>query len=177
MAKTSRGIQLRPPEPFDNTGKPHSVFLAGAIDMGNARDWQSDFVAALEDHNVLLLNPRRLDWDSSWEQTLENKKFREQVEWEIDAQEYADTIAMYFPGTSQAPITLLELGLFARSGKPLQLEDFLPWQTKQVIVACEPGYWRRGNVEVVCAKYGVRLLKSYDELVEAVKQRLPSNAD
>ena len=36
---------------------------------------------------------------------------------------------------ARAPITLLELGLFARSGK--------------LIVCCPDGYWRKGNIEVV----------------------------
>lgn len=70
----------------------------------------------------------------------------------------ADVIAMYFSPDSQAPITLLELGLFSRSGK--------------VIVACPEGYWRRGNVQVVCKRFGIELLGSLEELQTAVEERL-----
>ena len=53
---------------------------------------------------------------------------------------------MYFAPKSRAPIRLLELGLFARSGR--------------LIVCCGDGFWRRGNVEVVCARNGVPMLFS-----------------
>jgi hypothetical protein len=80
------------------------------------------------------------------------------VEWELDGLQRADVIAMHFDPATQAPITLLELGLFAATGK--------------VIACCPPGYWRRGNVEVVCARYGVPLLSELPALVEAVRERL-----
>ena len=62
-------------------------------------------------------------------------------------------IAMYFAPETKAPITLLELGLFARTGK--------------VIVCCPEGYWRRGNVEVVCARFGIARVATLDALVDA----------
>jgi len=134
---------------------PASVFLAGSIDMGAAEPWQAEVERALGDANVLLLNPRRDDWDSSWEQHIDNPQFREQVEWELEAQERADVIAMYFAPASRAPITLLELGLFAQSGK--------------IIVCCPPGYWRRGNVQIVCARYGIEQVADLDALIAAVR--------
>ena len=69
----------------------------------------------------------------------------------LEGQERATAIAMYFDPATKAPITLLELGLFARSGK--------------VIVCCPPGFWRRGNVEIVCARYRVDLVENLSELV------------
>ena len=61
-------------------GKP-SIFLAGSIEMGKAIDWQTKIQDIMKDENVTIFNPRRDDWDSSWEQKMENEKFREQVEW------------------------------------------------------------------------------------------------
>ena len=60
-----------------------SVFLAGSIDMGSAEDWQAQFERFLSDLDVLILNPRRDEWDASWEQSITNPLFREQVEWEL----------------------------------------------------------------------------------------------
>jgi len=91
--------------------------------------------------NLTILNPRRDDCDDSWFQSIHDTQFRQQVEWEIAAQEMADVIFMYFAPDTKAPITLLELGLFARSGK--------------LVVCCPDGYWRKGNVEVVCHRFGV----------------------
>jgi hypothetical protein len=151
---------LKPPTPLVLPGGVRSVFLAGSIEMGQAEPWQSAVIEALADEDVVILNPRRDAWDAHWEQSIHNPQFREQVEWELEGQERATAIAMYFAPATKAPITLLELGLFARSGK--------------VVVCCPPGFWRRGNVEIVCARYRVDLVESLSELVERVRQRLRS---
>src|SRR5262245_38118182 len=103
---------LKPPAPIVLDGRP-SVFLAGSIEMGQAEDWQTIVTRALADLDVLLLNPRRDEWDASWLQTIDDPQFRGQVEWELEAQERASLIAMYFAPATKAPITLLELGLAA----------------------------------------------------------------
>jgi hypothetical protein len=149
---------FKPPTPLPDTAGVPSVFLAGSIEMGHAEDWQTAITRALDDLDIVILNPRRDAWDASWEQTIRNPNFREQVEWELEAQERATLVAMYFAPATKAPITLLELGLAARSGK--------------VVVCCPDGFWRKGNVEVVCARYGVGLVESLPELVEEVRRRL-----
>jgi hypothetical protein len=113
---------------------------------------------SLDDLDVLILNPRRDEWDASWAQSIDNPPFREQVEWELAGLEQADVVAMYFAPATKAPITLLELGLCARNGR--------------LVVCCPAGYWRRGNVEVVCRRHGVPLLDSLPELVAEVRRRL-----
>jgi Nucleoside 2-deoxyribosyltransferase like len=148
---------LKPPAPLILDDRP-SLFLAGSIEMGRAESWQAAMEAALADLDILLLNPRRDEWDDSWVQSIHNPQFREQVEWELSAQERAALIAMYFAPDTKAPITLLELGLFARSGK--------------VIVCCPEGFWRRGNIEVVCARYKVLLLDDLSALIDETRRRL-----
>jgi hypothetical protein len=85
--------------------------------MGRAEDWQAMVTQALADLPVTVLNPRRDEWDDSWEQSIGNSLFRGQVEWELEGLERASVVVMYFAPVTQAPITLLELGLLARSGK------------------------------------------------------------
>lgn len=149
---------LKPPQPLDfDTNRP-SLFLAGSIEMGRAVHWQALFEQELSDLDVTILNPRRDDWDASWEQSLRNPNFRGQVEWELDAQEKADVIAMYFAPETHAPITLLELGLFASSQK--------------LIVCCPKGFWRKGNVEVVCLRYGVPTVETLPELIAVTRRRV-----
>lgn len=134
------------------------MFLAGSIEMGAAEDWQSRFAAELGDLDAVALDPRRDEWDASWRQSIDEPRFREQVEWELAGLERADVIAMWFVPDTKAPITLLELGLHARGGR--------------VIVGCPYGYWRRGNLEVVCDRYGVPLVAAWDPFVVAVRSRL-----
>ncbi len=170
-------LVFTPPVPVDLGTRDCVVFLAGSIEMGTAEDWQAKLIAALAGvraapspgalitsgaYDLVIFNPRRDEWDASWRQSIDEPKFRAQVEWELEGLERADVIAMWFAPETKAPITLLELGLHARGGK--------------VIVGCPPGYWRRGNLEVVCARFAIPLLATWDELVAAVITRvsLPS---
>ena len=122
--------------------------------MGKAENWQQRLGKELKD--ITVLNPRRDDWDSSWIQSINNPQFREQVEWELEAQEKADIIAMYFDKSTKSPITLLELGLFARS--------------KKMIVCCPDGFWRKGNVDIVCKRYGIKQVDTINDLIIEVQK-------
>lgn len=62
---------------------------------------------------VLLLNPRRDDWDAGWKQDITDPQFFQQVSWELNGLDRADHIILYFVPGSKAPISLLELGLYA----------------------------------------------------------------
>jgi nucleoside 2-deoxyribosyltransferase-like protein len=149
-------IEHKPPAPYTLAAGQRVVFLAGSIDMGTAEDWQARLVAALPP-GIAVLNPRRTEWDASWRQSIDEPQFREQVEWELDGLERADVIAMWFAPATKAPVTLLELGLHARSGK--------------LVVGCPDGYWRKGNVEVVCARHDILLVHDWGSFAAAVSAR------
>lgn len=160
-AKENAMKEVKAPAKYSKDGYSHTVFLAGSIEMGAAENWQSKTVKAFKDINVLFLNPRRDDWDSSWKQEIGNKQFREQVEWELQGMEDADVIAMYFDPKTKSPITLLELGLHVKDGK-------------QMIVCCPEGFWRKGNVDVVCAFYGggLTVVENFDDYIRALGEIL-----
>jgi hypothetical protein len=145
----------RPPAPWVAEGA-FTVFLAGSIEMGAAPNWQQRLADALPAGTVAL-DPRRTEWDASWRQSIDEPKFRAQVDWELDGLERADLIAMWFEPATKSPVTLLELGLHARGGK--------------LVVGCPDGFWRRGNIEVVCARYGAALHADWDRFVAAVVAR------
>lgn len=146
------GKEIKAPNKISNAG--HTIFLAGSIEMGKAENWQDKVVRLLKDEeNVIIFNPRRDDWDSSWEQSIHHKQFREQVEWELKALEHADKILMYFDPKTKSPISLLELGLYARTGK--------------LIVVCPEGFWRKGNVDIVCEKYGIEQVETIEEAIKS----------
>src|SRR4051794_17411583 len=100
---------FKPPSTLPTDVRTPSVFLAGSIEMGAAEDWQTAVTEALRGLDVLVLNPRRDEWDSSWVQSFEDAQFREQVEWELAGLERASVVAMYFAPATRAPVTLLEL--------------------------------------------------------------------
>ena len=151
-------VVIKPPSQLCWPQGMRSIFLAGSIEQGQAERWQARFEAELAGLDVAILNPRRDDWDAGWKQSAEDARFRAQVEWELGAQDKADLIAMYFAPQTRAPITLLELGLFARSGR--------------LLVCCPEGFWRRGNVQVVCARYRVPTCPSLEELIALAAAKL-----
>lgn len=131
---------VMPPERFNPDGK-FTVFLAGSIEMGKAEDWQTEFSEKFCPYDINILNPRRKEWDSSWVQSIDNPMFREQVEWELKCLSMSDLILMYLQPNTMSPISMLELGLFANSGK--------------LVVCCPDGFWRKGNIDVVCNQHPV----------------------
>lgn len=143
-------IYLPPQNIASRDRNKKSIFLAGSIEMGKAEDWQKELGNWLMERNYNIFNPRRDDWDSSWSQTYEDPQFSQQVKWELNALDKSDWIIMYLDPLTKSPISLLELGLFANS--------------KKLIVICPDGFWRKGNVEVVCSLYDIPLLNSIDEL-------------
>ena len=142
---------IKPPSQFQDG---FSVFLAGSIELGSAGNWQGFIEKKLSDIDMIIFNPRRDRWDASRIQSKEDSVFRGQVEWELSAMEKANVIVMYFDPNTKSPVSLLELGLFARTGK--------------MVVCCPEGFWRKGNVDIVCARYGVRQVASLNDLVEYV---------
>jgi hypothetical protein len=128
------------------------VFLAGSIEMGAAEDWQTKMATFFKNKGYGVFNPRRDDWDSSWTQEYENPQFYQQVNWELDALDKSDIIFMYFSPNTKSPISLLELGLYATS--------------KKIFVVCPDGFWRKGNVDIVCAKYNIPIFEKIDDFTQ-----------
>ena len=64
---------VKPPESLESHDLRRSIFLAGSIDQGVAPDWQSQVCDAFASSDVVLLNPRRDEWDATWEQSITNE--------------------------------------------------------------------------------------------------------
>jgi hypothetical protein len=145
---------IKPPQPLTRHHRGQTtIFLAGSIDNGAAENWQERVEGHFSDQpEVLLLNPRRNDWDASWKQDITDPQFFQQVTWELNGLDRADHIILYFAPGSKAPISLLELGLYASSGK--------------VAICCSEGFWRRGNVEIVAERFGIPFYEELEGLLE-----------
>ena len=134
-----------------------SIFLAGSIDMDKAVNWQKYCEDRL-DTEFNVFNPRRKAWNSSWKQEIGDNAFTKQVNWELDALDQAEHIILFFASKNLSPISLLEFGLYANSGK--------------LNVVCEEGFWRKGNVDIVCERYGVSQYSNLDEAMEGLTNGL-----
>lgn len=151
--QTKPGIlkEFKAPQAVYSSGA-FKIFLAGTIDMGNSENWQEHITQAFQNKGIEIeiLNPRRDDWDSSWKQSINDPQFYQQVNWELNGLDKADYIIMNFLPDSKSPITLLELGLYADSGK--------------IMVICPDEFYRSGNVHIVCDRYNIPLFKSLEEI-------------
>lgn len=157
---------LKPPRSLSlaKLYKQPIIFLAGSIEMGAAEDWQTKVTKQYEGAAVTICNPRRDDWDSNWHQDIENDKFAEQVTWELEAMRMADIIMMHFEPETKSPITLLELGLNI---------DATDWpRSSKLIVHCPEGFWRKGNVDIVCKMYNIKQVDTIEEMIKEANRRI-----
>ena len=146
---------IKPPAPLPDG---YSVFLAGSIELGQAASWQAIIEDELSETEIIIFNPRRDAWNPGITQSKSDPQLREQVDWELNALEKASLIAMYFDPATKSPISLLELGLYAQSGK--------------LIVCCREGFWRKGNVDIVCDRYKIPQVESLSDLTAQVLKRM-----
>jgi hypothetical protein len=153
-------VEIKPPATYSINGG-YKIFLAGSIEMGRAVEWQTEVARSLEHvDNLFVINPRRDDWDSSWVQSIENEQFNSQVTWELKGLEEADLIIYYFVPGTQSPISLLELGLYANT-------------EKMVLVCCPEGFWRKGNVDIVCDRYNIPTYENLDFMIKDLMRYVP----
>ena len=57
----------------------------------------------------------------------------------------------------------MELGLFIK--------------TKKMVICCPDGFYRRGNMQVICDKYNGKLVATLDKLVKEVKDRIKGSCN
>lgn len=129
-----------------------SIFLAGSIEMDTAREWQNEMIEKLAflGGQWVVLNPRRKEWDSSWEQRMSNPYFFQQVMWEMSGLNRANYNVFFFANDTMSPITLLELGKYGRYNS---------------MVVCEEKYKRRGNVEIFCHENEIPIYNTMEEVI------------
>jgi len=161
--RTKLAKVVNAPTPYSPQPDEKSVFLAGSIDYEAASEgrpsWRELLIASLSHLPITFYNPSRADWDSTWKEDIADPRFLEQTTWELDMMERATVITLCIhDAKAKAPISLLELGLGAPSGK--------------MVVACVDGFWRRGNVQVVCQRFGIQMLDDPQDLAVAVERKL-----
>ena len=146
--------EFTPPHDYDNSKYtidgvyPLNVFLGGTIDNGDSFDWQLELIRELNEvdttHPIMVYNPRR----SEWNKEADKDELRKQIDWELYHLERADLIVMNILPNSKSPISLMEIGLFAKE--------------KKMIVFCTEDFYRYENVRMVCQRYGVPLFNTND---------------
>jgi len=78
----------------------------------------------------------------------------------MDHAALVDVIVFYFKPGTLTPITLLELGMYTGM------------YAEKCVVCCPVGFYKKGNVEIVCRRLGVEFVESLEELGGVVRKRL-----
>ncbi len=149
-------LVYKPPHPLPKVFDAKTLFLAGSIEMGVAERWQDRVEHMMADTDWTLFNPRRSEWDSSWVQSIDNPIFRQQVEWELEALEKSNRVLLYLSPETHSPISLMEFGLFGEV-------------RNKMIVVCPDGFWRKGNVDIVCKRYGIAQAEDLEQAIAQIR--------
>lgn len=127
--------------------KEYRVFLAGTIDNGASANWQEQVIEKLSSNspkgmNLIVFNPRRSNWNAN--ATHEDQMI--QIDWEQRALADANHIFLVLLDGSKSPISLLELGLYAKSMK--------------ITVFCTKKFYRYDNVYDTCMRNNIELVET-----------------
>lgn len=114
------------PEVYERQDGDIVVFMAGGIT--NCADWQSVMIPMYKDVDVVLINPRRPNFD-----VRDPSLSEQQIAWEHEHLEMADAVSFWFTSETLCPISLFELGKCLGLGR-------------KVFVATHPQYARREDV-------------------------------
>lgn len=159
---------IKPPTKVrDLNPEERFLFLGGSIEMGAVENWQDEVIAKMAARSgfkdTVVLNPRRDGWDTTWVQSIDNPLFKEQVDWELDGLKLSSNILFYFHPKTKAPITLMELGLMAGT------------HGDGIVVVCPDGFWRKGNVDIVCQRHRIKVFTDLDAALGCLELSLPQS--
>ncbi|KAF9473447.1 hypothetical protein BDN70DRAFT_771659, partial [Pholiota conissans] len=142
---------------------PVSIFLAGSICQDKAPQWQLSAIAHLAHLPNTIYNPRVSNWDPNLLQDAAEKRFEDQVLWELKYLQSCSVIMMYLAPDEEgqaidAPISLLEFGRYA--------------DDKRLIVRCPQRFNRRGNVVITGGVYGTQIVNGFPVLIRETVRKL-----
>jgi hypothetical protein len=84
------------------------------------------------------------------------------VTWELDGLDRSQIIFFYLDPNTKSPISLLEIGKYIASDKKL-------------IICVPKGFWRRGNIEILCDRYNIPLYDNLDIAIEMLKNSIETD--
>ena len=140
-----------------------TLFLAGSIEMGTAENWQQKVVENLDDVNIIIYNPRRDDWDASWNTTPYNVHLENQIKWEHQHIMYSDYVLFYFDPNTKSPVTLMELGMMLSHP-----------HKENIVVCCPPQYWRFLNVKTFCDSHNIYWTDGFVDAIDRLYEMIPN---
>lgn len=120
---------------------PQQIFLAGSIEMGQAKLWQNEAAHLINKlvkqdvaKNHLALLPTLIFYNPRRQHNFAPETVASQIKWEQERLRQADYIFMYLQTGTKSPISLLEFGEFMATGK--------------MVVSCASDFYRYQNIKI-----------------------------
>lgn len=123
------------------------VFLAGSIDLNLDGNWRQEVTDQVGD-KVHFIDPTISGHDAMDDLQMENH-----INWELDMLNLADKVFLNFLPESKSPISLIELGMYARTSK--------------LIVVCPNAFFKSRYIKTLCKKYKIPLFTTVDTAIRA----------
>ena len=134
-----------------------TIFLGGGIT--DCPEWQTELTQRLVHLPVVLFNPRR-----GKEIRPDGEEAKLQIKWEYKYLEKADIIVFWFPAEGKCMITLLELGAYSSTKKPL-------------IIGVDNEYVRKLDVyeQVALRRPELSIVSSLDDIIQEIEFQVRKN--
>jgi len=145
--------EIKSPEDYTVVPGQKSIFVAGGI--SNCPKWQGEVSVALAETDIVVLNPRRDDFDVT-NPAME----QDQIEWEHLHILRASAYLFWFCEETLCPITLFELGKVAGL-----------FANRPLFVGVHPRYKRKRDVrfQMLLMRPEVEVVHRLEALLEQVK--------
>jgi hypothetical protein len=145
--------EIQCPARFEPGRDDLSLFIAGGI--SNCPLWQKEFIGLLDDTDLVLLNPRRDEYDVT-NISLEE----EQIKWEFHHLGLASSYVFWFPKETLCPITLFELGAVS-----------MGLREKRIFIGTHPEYARKRDIkwQMLLRRPEIDVVESLEKLAGQVK--------
>ena len=145
--------------PEHSYGRP-AVFLAGGIT--GCEDWQRDVCERMADDRVVLLNPRRADFDVS-----RGDSAAQQIAWEWrHLHDPRTTVTTFWFPPSPASDTVQPIALFELGGALAE--------GRRIVVGAHPTYPRRADVVLQASHFdpGLIIHADLDDVIRATREAI-----
>jgi hypothetical protein len=159
-----------------------SLFINGGIT--HCRYWQGEFVELLTEEQVVIVDPRRDEYDYD-DPAIE----REQIAWEFQHRNFVHAHSFWFSSETLCPITLLELGksltepIGVNFNSPTPLcspssnigpLSHIQYRYRPVFLGIDPEYKRKSDLEIQTELLDrhIKIAYSLEELAQQVKDWL-----
>ncbi|CAM1372061.1 nucleoside 2-deoxyribosyltransferase domain-containing protein [Tenacibaculum xiamenense] len=128
------------------------VFLAGSMCIDKEDDWRKNVIKNFA--NVFDF----IDPTNENHNLLNDSQMEHHINWELEGLELSDIILMNLLPESKSPISMVELGLYARSNK--------------LIICCPENFYQYRYIKTLAKKYNVALFTELEKGIQHLKKEI-----